>query len=56
MNVYPAAGLVNYVRESTPIYLIDPNQVTVAGYSGIHMIQKGAGEGVDELIKLLENV
>lgn len=56
MNVYPAAGLINYVRELTPIYLIDPNEVTVAGYSGIHVIQKGAGEGVDELIKLLGDV
>jgi NAD-dependent deacetylase len=53
MNVYPAAGLVNHVREQAPIYLIDPNEVTVAGYSGIHVIRKKAGEGVDELIKLL---
>jgi NAD-dependent deacetylase len=53
MNVYPAAGLINYVPQDVPIYLIDPNEVAVAGYSGIHVIQKGAGEGVDELIKML---
>ena len=25
LNVYPAAGLVQYVRPGTPVYLIDPN-------------------------------
>jgi NAD-dependent deacetylase len=54
MNVYPAAGLINYVPDSIPIYLIDPNEVAVAGYSGINVIQKKAGEGVDELIRTLK--
>lgn len=53
MNVYPAAGLINYVPASASIYLIDPHEVTVAGYPSIHLIRKKAGEGVDELIKLL---
>ena len=55
MNVYPAAGLINYVPSMVPIYLIDPNEVTIAGSSRIKVIQKGAGEGVDELIKILAN-
>jgi NAD-dependent deacetylase len=55
MNVYPAAGLISYVPEPAPIYLIDPNEVSVAGYSGIRVIRKKAGEGVDELIKLLDD-
>lgn len=54
MNVYPAAGLINYVSPSVPIYLIDPNEVTIAGSSRITVIRKGAGEGVDELIKILK--
>jgi NAD-dependent deacetylase len=53
MNVYPAAGLINYTRPGTPIYLIDPNEVIVAGVSGITMIRKGAAEGVDELKKII---
>ena len=53
MNVYPAAGLINYVPQETPIYLIDPNEVAVAGYSGIRVIRKKATEGVDELINIL---
>jgi NAD-dependent deacetylase len=55
MNVYPAAGLIDYVPVGVPVFLIDPNQVNVAGYSGIQVIQKTAGEGVDELIRQLRN-
>jgi len=55
MNVYPAAGLINYVSPSAPVYLIDPNEVIVAGHTGITVIRKGAGEGVDELIKILKS-
>ena len=55
MNVYPAAGLIDYVPDSTPIYLIDPNEVAVSGTSGIKVIAKKAGEGVDELIRILKN-
>jgi NAD-dependent deacetylase len=53
MNVYPAAGLINYARQGAPIYLIDPNEVIVAGVSGITVIRKGATEGVDELKKIV---
>ena len=30
LNVYPAAGLLNYVPARTPVYLIDPKQVPIA--------------------------
>ncbi len=52
MNVYPAAGLLNYVRKDVPVYLIDPKDVRTNRYD-IHHIQKGASEGVKELTKLL---
>ena len=55
MNVYPAAGLIHYTRPGIPVYLIDPNEVLVAGRSGITVIRKGAAEGVDELISLLKD-
>lgn len=55
MNVYPAAGLINYVPDPARVYLIDPNEVSVGGYSGITVIRKKAGEGVDELAKLLKH-
>lgn len=53
LNVYPAAGLLNYVKPGTPIYLIDPNEVKTYRQD-IHFIQKGASEGVEELRKVIK--
>lgn len=53
LNVYPAAGLLNYAPSSAPIYLIDPNEVKTY-QQGIHFIQKGASEGVKELREKLK--
>lgn len=53
MNVYPAAGLLNYVRYGVPVYLIDPNPVDVHASRSIHVIRKGASEGMAELMKVL---
>ena len=46
--VYPAAGLVHYLRREVPIYVIDPKPVTVPSSRPIYMIQKGASEGMKE--------
>jgi NAD-dependent deacetylase len=54
LNVYPAAGLLNYASSGQPIYLIDPKEVRTYR-NDIHFIQKGASEGVKELTKLLLN-
>ena len=51
LNVYPAAGLFHYVRPGVPIYLIDPNPISVGG--SVKQIQKGASEGMRELMKIL---
>ena len=53
MNVYPAAGLLNYVPRTAEVYLIDPKPVDTHSIRQIHIIQKGASEGVKELKKLL---
>jgi NAD-dependent deacetylase len=53
MNVYPAAGLLNYVPRSAEVYLIDPKPVDTHTSRPIHVIQKGASEGVAELMKVL---
>lgn len=55
LNVYPAAGLINYVKDDTPVYLIDPQEVQTA-VSGVHFIKKGASEGVKELRQLLKEI
>ena len=47
LNVYPAAGLIHYVRPGVPVYLIDPNPISAG--SNVTQIQKGARyEGADE--------
>lgn len=55
MNVYPAAGLLNYVNPSVPVYLIDPNPVNITSGRKIHVISKGASAGMEELRKILLN-
>ena len=53
LNVYPAAGLLNYVPKHVPVYLIDPNDVPIASGRQVHVIQKGASAGMEELMQLL---
>ncbi len=53
LNVYPAAGLLNYVPQSVPVYLIDPKEVQVPVGCHVHVIRKGASEGMSELKEIL---
>ncbi|MRG44493.1 NAD-dependent deacylase [Chitinophaga sp. SYP-B3965] len=52
LNVYPAAGLVDYLRPGIPKYIIDKKIPPIKG-SDYHLIEKPATEGVEELLKLL---
>lgn len=49
LNVYPAAGLLNYVPSRVPVYLIDPNDVHVTRRD-VTVIKKGASDGIGTLI------
>ena len=49
LNVYPAAGLLHYASPRAEVFLIDPNEVHVNANRTIHLIRKGASEGVKEL-------
>lgn len=53
LNVYPAAGLLNYVPSRVPVYLIDPKEVAIASGRKVHVIRKGASEGMEELKNML---
>ena len=53
MQVYPAAGLLNYAPSDIPVYLIDPNEVSLYN-DRVQVIQKGAGEGMKEFVGLVE--
>lgn len=52
LNVYPAAGLIGYVRPGVPVYVIDPKPVSAGGRQ-VRQILKGASEGMRELSAIL---
>lgn len=54
LNVYPAAGLVDYAPNGIPIFLIDPNNVHSSN-NRLTVIQEKAGTGVQKLITLLKD-
>ncbi len=54
LNVYPAAGLVQYVPQNVPIYVIDPKDINILELSNVHFIKEQAGKGVEILIKTLK--
>lgn len=53
LNVYPAAGLIDYAPSRAPIYLIDPNPVTTSIRRKFEFIQEKAGKGVEMLTERL---
>ncbi len=53
LQVYPAAGLIDYVPDKTPKYIIDKKIPPVNRYENIIAIEKTATEGVGELLKML---
>lgn len=56
LNVYPAAGLLYYVRPGTPVYYIDPHPAPIPeGAGAVTVIPKTATEGVAELAELLRS-
>ncbi|MDE6279378.1 MAG: NAD-dependent deacylase [Paramuribaculum sp.] len=51
LNVYPAAGLLHYVRPGVPVYYIDPKPAPVP--AGVKVIAEPATKGVADLVELL---
>lgn len=51
MAVYPAAGLISYVRRGIPVYYIDPHPAAVP--DGITVIPTTATEGMKKLLAIL---
>lgn len=56
LEVYPAAGLVNYAPASAPIYVIDPQEITHKMHvpNEVIHLQNGGSEGMREFVKLIE--
>jgi len=53
LNVYPAAGLIDVAGNDIPKYLIDPNELNVAGVKNLTLIKEKASIGVPQLAKTL---
>lgn len=53
LNVYPAAGLINYAPRSASLWLIDPNDVAVPDYRNVEVITEGASRGIEMLAERL---
>jgi NAD-dependent deacetylase len=53
LQVYPAAGLVNYVPKNATKYIIDKNIPSIPSSLNIFPIEAIASEGVEKLKKLL---
>lgn len=56
MQVYPAASLIHYAPDETPIYFVDPKpNIRSTDFNNITVIPKTAAEGVPELVEQLFN-
>jgi NAD-dependent deacetylase len=55
LQVYPAAGLVNYVPQGTPIHIIDRKIPQISGVSNVSTYEENASSGVQKVVNLLLN-
>ena len=55
LNVYPAAGLVGYVKAGTPVYLIDPGHMAVSHIPNLTFIKEKASAGMQKFRSMLLN-
>jgi NAD-dependent deacetylase len=46
LAVYPAAGIIAYVRDNVPIYIVDPNDIPLPCSNNIEFIKEVASVGV----------
>ncbi|MBP9884071.1 MAG: NAD-dependent deacylase, partial [Chitinophagales bacterium] len=53
LQVYPAAGLINYAPYSSMKYLVDPNVDSMPRIKNLEVIQAKATEGVPVLVEKL---
>ncbi len=54
--VYPAAGLIHYVRPGVPIYYIDPSPAPTPGIPNLTVIPEPATKGMEILKNMLHNI
>lgn len=54
LNVYPAAGIVDYVKPEVPIYFIDPKPANTHYRKNLEVIAEKASVGVEVLLRKLD--
>ncbi|MEP6949391.1 MAG: Sir2 family NAD-dependent protein deacetylase [Ginsengibacter sp.] len=53
LQVYPAAGLIDYLPADVPKYIIDKQPPYIPPHHNFYVIEKSATEGIKELLKIL---
>jgi NAD-dependent deacetylase len=48
LNVYPAAGILNYIPAKSPKWLVDPGDFSLDYVNNLKHIKKVASEGMKE--------
>ncbi|MFY0652036.1 MAG: NAD-dependent deacylase [Cyclobacteriaceae bacterium] len=54
LNVYPAAGLMDYVGSTVPKFIIDPNMPVVRQRENLYLYEEKGGSGVPKVAELLK--
>lgn len=50
MQVYPAAGLIDYAPSGIPVYVVDPNLPDVSSRPHLHLIAEPASNGLTKVV------
>lgn len=56
LNVYPAAGLLHFVQEGTPIVVIDPQVPELEPFGNVHHIKATASVALPALVDAITDV
>lgn len=54
LQVYPAAGLVDFLPLDIPKYVVDKKIPPVHGIPNVHLIEKPATDGITEILEMLK--
>ena len=53
LQVYPAAGLINYAKPNAKLYFVDPGNIDLSIEKDVTQIKEKAGVGLPRLSKML---
>ena len=49
LQVYPAAGLIDFVSSNTPKYIVDPNKPVTSAHQNLHFFEDKATTGMEKI-------